>query len=159
MTFQNEQTDKTSSSLGKTNWSSIGAMIVLLLLTSFIQRYLTIQLSPETTAKLYFSAIIIGIISIPMSSWLFNKSIKRINYTDPTELNLRIYRVAFYTKLVIVCSGFVVNLVLFFFSKNAHLLIIGAIYIVYQMIAVPSKESLQEILGLNVSEEEADQTL
>lgn len=159
MTFQNEQTDKTSTALGRTNWSCIGAMIVLLLLTSFIQRYISIQLSPETAAKLYFSAIIIGIISIPISSWLFNKSIKRISNTDPTELNLRIYRVAFYTKLIIVCSGFVVNLILFFFSNNTHLLIIGAIYIVYQMIAIPSKESLLEILGLNMTEEEADPTL
>jgi hypothetical protein len=134
-------------------------MIVFLLITSFIKKVTAITIVPETAAKLYFSAIIIAIISIPLSSWLFNKRIKRIRGNDPTELSLRIYRVAFFTKLIIVCSGFFVNLVLYFFSSNTHLLIIGAIYIVYQMIALPSKDGLFEIIGIDSDEKEADQPL
>lgn len=159
MTFQNEQIDKTSSMLARINWSSICAMIVLLLVTSFIQKITTLSISPEAAAKLYFTAIVIAFITIPLTNWLFNKRIKRIRGNDPTELSLRIYRVAFFTKLIIVSSGFFVNLVLYFLSNNTHLLIIGAIYIVYQMIALPSKEGLFEIVGLESEEKEADQPL
>jgi hypothetical protein len=159
MTFQNEQIDKTSSMLARINWSSICAMIVLLLVTSFIQKITVLSISPETAAKLYFTAIVIAFITIPLTNWLFNKRIKRISDNDPTELSLRIYRVAFFTKLIIVSSGFFVNLVLYFFSNNTHLLIIGAIYIVYQMIALPSKEGLFEMVGIESEEKEADQSL
>ncbi len=145
--------------LARINWSSISAMIVLLLITSFIQKNTTSYISPETAAKLYFTAIVIALMTIPLTNWLFNKRIKRISGNDPTELCLRIYRVAFFTKLIIVSSVFFVNLVLYFFSNNTHLLIIGAIYIVYQMIALPSKEGLFELVGVETEEKEADQPL
>jgi hypothetical protein len=128
-------------------------MIVLLLATSFLQRSLAVSIDPETSAKLYLSAILAAVAAIPLSAWLFNKRVKKINPNDPTELNLRIFRVAFLTKLVITSTGFIVNLTLYFFTNNTHLLIIGAIFIVFQMIAIPSRESLFEILG--VFEEEA----
>jgi hypothetical protein len=159
MTFQNEQIDKTSSMLARINWSSICAMIVLLLVTSFIQKITIVAVSPEAAAKLYFTAIVIAIVAIPLSNWLFNKRIGRISGSDPTELSLRVYRVAFFTKLIIVCSGFFVNLVLYFFSNNTHLLIIGAIFIVYQMIALPSRDGLLEAVGIESTEKEADQSL
>ncbi|TCN66669.1 hypothetical protein [Acetobacteroides hydrogenigenes] len=159
MTFQNELIDKTSATLSRINWSCIGAMIILLLITSFAQKNIPIAVTAETAAKLYLTAIVIAIIFIPLSNWLFNKRIKRISSNEPTELSLRIYRVAFYSRLVLVCSAFVVNLLLYFFSSNTHLLIIGAIFIVYQMIAIPSKDSLFEIIGIEANEKEADQTL
>lgn len=159
MTFQNEQIDKTSTTLTRTNWICIGTMIVLLLVTSFVQKITSIAVLPAAAAKIYFAAIVIAIISIPLSSWMFNKRVKRISSSDPTELSLRIYRVAFFSKLIIVCSAFIVNLTLYFFSNNTHLLIVGAIYIVYQMIAIPNKEGLFEIVGMETDNENVEQVL
>jgi len=157
MTFQNEQIDKTSTTLTRTNWISIGTMIVLLLFTSFVQKITFLAVLPAAAAKIYFAAIVIAIITIPLSNWMFNKRIKRIRSNDPTELSLRIYRVAFFTKLIIVFSAFIVNLTFYFFSNNTHLLIVGAIYIVYQMIALPSKEGLFEIIGIEPDKDNVEQ--
>lgn len=159
MTFQNEQIDKTSGTLTRTNWICMGAMIVLLLITSFVQKITSIAASPTAAAKLYFAAIVIAFITIPLTSWLFNKRVKQISSNDPTELSLRVYRVAFFRKLIVVCSAFIVNLTLYFFSNNTHLLIVGAIYIVYQMIALPSKEGLFEIVGIELDKENVEQAL
>jgi len=152
MTFQNEQVDKTSSALARINWGCISAMIIILLVTSFFQKIATINISPETSSILYFVALFVAIILIPLSNWMFNKRIKRIKTSDPKEISLRIFRVAFLTKLVMVSSGFVVDLIIYFLTTNTHLLIVGGIYIVYQMIALPGKDSLFEIVGVEENE-------
>lgn len=156
MKFLEEQIKKTTSSLTFLNWSCIVVMIALLLSTSLIKKFIALDISEELTSKLYFSAIIVGVIAIPLSSRIYSKRISRIDTKTPTEASLRIYRVAFITKLLIVGAAFLVNLVLFFFASNTYLLIIGAIYIVYQMIAVQSKEGVLEIIGINPDSEEVE---
>lgn len=157
MKFLEEQINKTTSSLTLLNWSCIGAMIVLLLSTSVIKKFVGFAPSEELSTKLYIAAIAVGVIAIPLANRIYSKRISRIDTKSPTEASLRIYRVAFITKLLIVCAAFLINLTLFFFANNTYLLIIGAIYIVYQMIAVQSKEGVLEIIGINpeVTEETA----
>lgn len=147
--FTDEQICRTTSYLGRINWSCIGLMIALLLSTSALQKFLGISVSPLSETKLYIAAIALAVLAIPISAKIFRKRTARLKEGNPIEQNLRIYRVAFVTKLVIICVAFIVNLFLFFFANNPHLLIIGAIYIVYQMIAIQSKEGIEEILGIS----------
>ena len=51
MTFQNELIDKTSATLSRINWSCIGAMIILLLITSFAQKNIPIAVTAETAPR------------------------------------------------------------------------------------------------------------
>lgn len=147
MKFLEEQIVKTTTTLARINWLCICLMIGLLLSISFLQKLIGFPSVTESSSKLYIAAIIIGVISIPISSKIYNKRISRITPETPAESSLRIYKVAFITKLLIVSAAFLVNLVLFYFACNPYLLIIGAIYIVYQMIAVQNKEGILEILG------------
>lgn len=148
MKFVEEQIEKTICFLSRLNWITIAIMIAFLLCTSILQKYLGVEILPELSAKLYIGAIAIGIIAIPLSSWYYSKSLKRISTTESIECNLRIYRVAFGYKLIIISAAFLFNLILFYFSRNTHLLIIGAIYIVYQMVAIQSKDSVYDSLGV-----------